>query len=55
LGRIRQSLGLGKMGFIDGPLPAPLAPTPYSQSIDLFFWLVLIAMIALTARLYRAR
>ncbi len=47
-GRITQQLGLGKTGIVDGALPAPIAPTPYSRIRGLAFWLLLCAIIALT-------
>ncbi len=37
LGRIRASLGLGKLGSVDGPLPAALAPTPFARLGDMGF------------------
>ncbi len=33
-GRVRQSLGIGVQGVVDGGLPAALAPTPYARLGD---------------------
>jgi apolipoprotein N-acyltransferase len=41
-GRIIDALPLGRAGFIDAPLPAPLRPTIYSRTGDLSALLVLI-------------
>lgn len=46
-GRITASLGLDKTGFVDGALPASIAPTPYSRIRDLPFWLFVCANAAL--------
>ena len=43
-GRILHSLGMGEAGYIDGALPAPLAPTLYSRTGD---WPVLALLILL--------
>jgi apolipoprotein N-acyltransferase len=40
-GRIIASLGLGRMGVFDGPLPAALPPTPYARFGDLIFAILL--------------
>lgn len=45
-GRIEKSIGLGQQGYFDWTLPAPLAPTPYSQWQELP-WLVFCAFLAL--------
>jgi apolipoprotein N-acyltransferase len=39
LGRPRARLGLGERGVIDAPLPAALAPTPYTRWRDIPFWI----------------
>lgn len=54
LGKVTHSLELGKTGFIDGALPAPLPQTPYSRFRDLFFWLLLCANI-IAARFFLER
>jgi apolipoprotein N-acyltransferase len=41
LGRITASLNLGRMGFVDAPLPAASAPTPYARFGDIMFVLLL--------------
>lgn len=48
LGRITRQLGLGKMGVVDGPLPAAIAQTPYSRIHDWWFWLALCGLTALS-------
>jgi apolipoprotein N-acyltransferase len=46
-GRIRDQLGLGRQGVLDGPLPAGLdAPTPYARYGD---WILLGALAFLVA------
>lgn len=50
LGRITAALALSRTGFIDGALPAAIAPTPCSRFGDWAFWLMLSAMVALTWR-----
>lgn len=45
-GRILDALPLGQAGFIDAPLPAPLAPTLYSRTGDSGAVLALIAAFA---------
>lgn len=55
-GRLRDSLGLGRAGYVDAVLPAPLPPTLYSQTGDwpvallLGFALVLGTLRALARR-----
>ena len=46
MGRITASLDLGRMGVVDAPLPAALAPTPYARFGDLLFLLLLSAAAA---------
>jgi apolipoprotein N-acyltransferase len=41
-GRVIASLGLNEAGFVDAPLPAPLAPTLYSRTGDFPLALVLL-------------
>ncbi|WP_439123206.1 apolipoprotein N-acyltransferase [Marivita sp.] len=48
-GRIVDSLPLGRAGFIDVPVPAPLAATPYSRTGD---WLAVLALIVAFAALW---
>lgn len=48
-GRILASLPLNTAGFLDAPLPAPLAPTLYSRTGDLPFALLLLVGLALAA------
>ncbi len=48
-GRILASLQLNTSGFVDAPLPAPLAPTLYSRVGDLPLTLVLLAGLAFAA------
>lgn len=43
LGRITSSLPLGKAGYVDARLPAPLPPTLYSKTGDLPLFLLLLA------------
>jgi apolipoprotein N-acyltransferase len=45
LGRITASLNLGRMGVVDAPLPAALAPTPYARFGDTIFALLLGAAV----------
>lgn len=40
-GRITRQLGLGQMGFLDAPLPASIAATPYSRFSPWVFWVLL--------------
>ncbi|GAA0588232.1 apolipoprotein N-acyltransferase [Rhizomicrobium electricum] len=47
-GRITHRLGLNQTGTVDGPLPAAIAPTPYSRFGDLWFVLLVCANVALT-------
>jgi apolipoprotein N-acyltransferase len=47
-GRITRRLGLNQTGYLDGPLPAPIAPTPYSRFGDWWFVLLVCANVALT-------
>jgi apolipoprotein N-acyltransferase len=44
-GRVLSSLELGRIGVVDGDLPAALPPTPYGQLGDLVF----LAMLLVTA------
>jgi apolipoprotein N-acyltransferase len=46
-GRVLGSLGLDRIGVVDGDLPAALPPTPYARFGDL----VLLAMVLATATL----
>jgi apolipoprotein N-acyltransferase len=48
LGRITRHLDLGKMGVVDGALPAAIAPTPYSRLRDGVLLLLLCTNVALT-------
>jgi len=41
-GRVRAALALGRMGVVDAPLPASLAPTLYTQLGD---WIVVFFII----------
>ena len=52
-GRVLASLGLGQAGFIDAPLPAPLAPTLYSRWGDLP--VILILVLAAAAAFWQLR
>jgi apolipoprotein N-acyltransferase len=47
-GRITQRLDLNRTGVVDGPLPAAIAPTPYSRLRDFWFVLLVCANVALT-------
>lgn len=47
-GRIVDSLPLGRAGFLDVPLPAPLSPTLYSRTGD---WLAVMVLIVAFATL----
>ena len=47
-GRIVDALPLGRAGFLDVPLPAPIAPTLYSRTGD---WLAFCALIVAFAAL----
>jgi apolipoprotein N-acyltransferase len=42
-GRIKAALALGKTGYIDASLPAPIASTPYSRLQGWWFWLFAVA------------
>lgn len=42
MGRIKGRLGSGKMGVVDGPLPAALQPTIYARIGDTLFFLLLL-------------
>jgi apolipoprotein N-acyltransferase len=42
VGRVRASLALNRMGVLDSPLPAALAPTLYARFGDLVFLLFLV-------------
>ncbi len=53
-GRIVASLALGRMGVVDGDLPAALAPTPYARFGDLIF-AVLLAVCAGSALLTKVK
>ncbi|MBN9553305.1 MAG: apolipoprotein N-acyltransferase [Alphaproteobacteria bacterium] len=53
MGRLRDSLNLGRLGVVDTPLPAALAPTPYAHFGDLIFAALLLA--ALAAAIFLAR
>jgi apolipoprotein N-acyltransferase len=44
-----QSLGLDQAGVIDGPLPQPLAPTPYARFGDLLVVPMVMATLGLIA------
>jgi apolipoprotein N-acyltransferase len=48
LGRITHRLELGRMGVLDGALPAPIAPTLFSRLQGWCFWLLVCANVALT-------
>jgi apolipoprotein N-acyltransferase len=43
MGRLRDTLNLGRLGVVDTPLPAALAPTPYAHFGDLIFAALLLA------------
>ena len=47
-GRITHQLGLNQAGIVDGPLPAAIAPTPYSRFRELWFVALVCAIVALT-------
>ncbi len=46
LGRIVQSLPLGRAGTLDSELPRPIAATIYARIGDLWLWLVIAAIFA---------
>jgi apolipoprotein N-acyltransferase len=48
-GRIVASLALGRIGIVDGGLPASLPPTPYGRFGDLIFLALLVIAIAVAA------
>ncbi|MDE2184973.1 MAG: apolipoprotein N-acyltransferase [Alphaproteobacteria bacterium] len=48
LGRIRSQLGLGRLGTVDGRLPAAIAAPPYARLGDWLFWLLVCTNAALT-------
>jgi apolipoprotein N-acyltransferase len=52
-GRVVKSLKLGEMGTLDGPLPAAIAPTPFSRFEGWWFWFILCVIVALTWRVPR--
>jgi apolipoprotein N-acyltransferase len=55
-GRIVDALPLGRAGFIDAALPAPLRPTIYSRTGDLSaFWVLIAAFAALFLANRRAK
>lgn len=43
-GRIEARLGLGRSGVLEGPLPAPLAPTLYARWGDRVFWIMMVLL-----------
>lgn len=51
-GRVRERLGLGQAGVVDGPLPVALdRATPYARFGDLGFLLLLVASLSLAIKL----
>jgi len=48
-GRIVASLALGRIGTVDGGLPAGLPPTPYGRSGDAIFLALLVIAVAVAA------
>jgi apolipoprotein N-acyltransferase len=52
-GRVRAMLPLGRMGVVDAPLPASLAPTLYAKLGDLLFALFLVTGIVTSFLLAR--
>jgi apolipoprotein N-acyltransferase len=55
LGRITARLGLGRLGSVDGDLPAAIAPTPYSRLREGWFLLFLSACAGLAWLLSRRK
>ena len=55
LGRITARLGLGRLGSVDGDLPAAIAPTPYSRLREGWFLLFLSACAGLAWMLSRRK
>ncbi len=53
VGRVTKQLALGRMGFIDAPLPRALAPTPYARFGDIIFGIVLAGAIVATLFMVR--
>ena len=53
-GRIIASLGLGRMGVVDGGLPVALPPTPYARFGDLIF-AVLLGLAAASTMLTKVK
>jgi apolipoprotein N-acyltransferase len=53
-GRVIASLGLGRMGVVDGDLPVALPPTPYARYGDLIF-AILLAACAITNGLTKVK
>jgi apolipoprotein N-acyltransferase len=47
-GRVRASLGLGRMGVVDSALPGPLPPPLYARFGDVGFLLLLLASVLLS-------
>ena len=43
-GRVIASLGLGRMGVVNGDLPVALPPTPYARFGDLIFAVLLLVL-----------
>lgn len=54
-GRITRQLGLGQMGFLDAPLPAAIAATPYSRFNSWIFWVLVCVLGACTGVLSRRK
>ena len=52
-GRVKASLGLGKMGVVDARLPASLRPPLYARVGDMVFVLMLMAAVIMAWRLGR--
>jgi apolipoprotein N-acyltransferase len=48
-GRIVESLGLDRVGTVDGNLPQPLPQTPYGMLGDLVFWGLVVAACGVAA------
>ncbi len=53
-GRVLASLGFGRIGVVDGALPAALPPTPYARFGDLIFLAMLLvsALLAAIGKIY---
>ena len=56
-GRVLASLDLGRVGVVDGPLPADLPITPYGRFGDFIFFALIVVngCFAIVGKIYRVR